>query len=203
MAFIPAPNAIRLCLQFVWEGQIVEFCIGILKNSAVTGTDLDDVITGMEAWRVAELRPLYASSVVATQWKATSLATATSPAVTTLITSNGDGLESPPTVPNNSTLTCTFYTDLRGRSYRGRIYFPGMCMNQLTSSTEADPAFAVALATAFSEINANLPTGFVHCVISYQNNNVMRTTAARTPVTAYAGELRLDSQRRRLEGRGL
>lgn len=203
MAFIPAVNAIRACLQFVWEGQTVEICIGILKNAAVTAGDLAAVAAGLETWRIAELRPLYATSVVAQAWQVTSLATITSPSITVPVTVSAAGLESPPTVPNNSTLTCTFYTDLRGRSYRGRNYFPGMCMNQLVSSTEADPAFAVALADAYSEINTNLPVGFVHCVLSYQNGGVARSSAARTPVTSYASEVRLDSQRRRLEGRGL
>jgi len=78
MAFIPAPNAIRICLQMEWTGQTVEICIGILKNAAVTTGDLAVVTTGMEAWRVAELRDYQSSDLAYKQWYALSLTTSTS-----------------------------------------------------------------------------------------------------------------------------
>lgn len=202
MAFIPAPNAIRICLQAVWEGQTVEICVGILKNTAVTLPDLATVTTDMEAWRVAEMVPLTSVSVTFTQWYALSLTSATSPSLITPIVLDTAGTDFAVTVPNNSTLVTTFQTDLRGRSYRGRAYWYGIAAANLFNSTEADPSYAAALTAAFAAINSYLTSGFAHVVISYQNNNVVRTTAARTPVTGYRTEVRMDSQRRRLEGRG-
>lgn len=202
MAFIPAPNAIRLCLQAVWTGQIVEICIGILKNSAVTGADLATVTTDMEAWRVSDFRNIVSTDVTFTQWYALSLTTATSPSLITPITANVQGLDVPGTVPNNTSVVTTFQTALRGRSYRGRSYLFGMSAANLFSATEVDPAFAAFINSTMANIATALSSGFQHVVLSYQNNGAIRSTAARTPVTAYRTENRLDSQRRRLEGRG-
>jgi len=202
MAFIPAPNAIRICLQMEWTGQTVEICIGILKNAAVTTGDLAVVTTGMEAWRVAELRDYQSSDLAYKQWYALSLTTSTSPSLITPITTFLNGNDVADTVSNNVALVTTFQTDLRGRSYRGRAYTPGISQAEMVSPVEFLGTYAAALSTAYSTINTYLAAGFVHCVISYQNANVARTTAARTPVTGYRTEVFADSQRRRLEGRG-
>lgn len=202
MAFIPAPNAIRICLQMEWASQTVEICIGILKSTAVSAADLATVAGDMEAWRQAELRPLTSIDVEFKQWYALSLSTSTSPSLIVPIVAANFGVAGSPTVSNNTTLVTTFQTDLRGRSYRGRVYTVGIPTADVVSSVEADPGYSLDLNNAYAAINSYLTSGFVHCVISYQNNNVMRTTAARTPVTGYRTESRLDSQRRRLEGRG-
>lgn len=202
MAFIPAPNAIRICLQMLWAGQTVEICIGILKSTAVTAGDLATVTTDLESWRQTEYVPLISSSIDFVQWYALSLTTATSPSLITPITVSAVGGAGATTVSNNVALVTTFQTDLRGRSYRGRVYTPGISTVDIASSTEAGATIAFDLNTAYSQINSYLTAGFSHVVISYQNNNVLRSTAARTPVTGYRTEVRLDSQRRRLEGRG-
>lgn len=202
MAFIPAPNAIRVCLQFEWTGQIVEVCIGILKSSAVTLPDLSDVRDDVEAWRVAELRPILSSDVTCLNWYLLSLATATSPSMLSSIAVDAAGTNGAGTVPNNSTLVTTFATDLRGRSYRGRAYWPGITTASLLDAVTVLTPYAAAQNSAFASLNGYLRAGYAHAIISYQNAGVMRTTAARTPVTGYRTEVKLDSQRRRLAGRG-
>lgn len=202
MAFIPAPNAIRLCLQGVWTGQIVEICIGILKSSAVTQPDLATVTADMEAWRVASLIPAISADVTYTQWYALSLTTSTSPSLITPITADIAGLVGGSSVPNNVALATTFQTALRGRSYRGRAFTYGVPASELFSNTEVTGTYAAAINAAYAAIPSALSSGFSHVVISYQNNLAARSTAARTPVTAYRTESRIDSMRRRLEGRG-
>lgn len=202
MAFIPAPNAIRICLQMEWTGQTVEICIGVLKNAAVVTADLTTVTTAMEAWRIALHRDLTSQDLTYKQWYALSLTTSTSPSLITPITANITGNDTAGTVPNNVALVTTFQTDLRGRSYRGRTYMPGISRSNVSTPTEISAGYALQASTAYAGINAALPAGYTHVVLSYQNNGVARTNAARTPVVAYRTEVRLDSQRRRLEGRG-
>lgn len=202
MAFIPAPNAIRVCLQMEWASQTVEICIGILKNSAVTAPDLVTLTDALEEWRQDEIVPVTSAPLTFRQWYALSLTSATAPTFINPITVATTGAVGGASVPNNVALVTTFQTDLRGRSYRGRAYLPGISADALVSSTEVDTGTAAAVNAAFGALNGALPLAYQHVVISNQNNNVMRTVAARTPVTSYRTEVRLDSQRRRLEGRG-
>lgn len=202
MAFIPAPNAIRICLQFEWTGQIVEICIGILKNAGVAEEDLTDVAESLELWRRANLRPLQTTDITATQWVATSLASETAPSIILPIDTNPTGSNASGSVPNNVTLVTTFLTALRGRSYRGRVYTPGLAQDQMATAVAFSDATAAALTVAYAAIDTYLSPGFVHCVLSYQNSGAARTSAARTPITGYRTEVNVDSQRRRLETRG-
>lgn len=202
MAFIPAPNAVRLCLQMVWASQIVEICLGFLNSGSVGLTELTDLTDDMEAWRVAELVPLLSADIGFTQWYGTVLTTATAPTYVLPITVSTVGGVALSSVPNNVALVTTFQTALRGRSYRGRVYTPGICEVEMETSTTMTAAIAAAVNDAYAAINGSIAGSWAHCIISYQNNNVLRTTAARTPVNAYRTLVGTDSQRRRLEGRG-
>lgn len=202
MAFIPAPNTVRLCLQFVWASQTVEICMAFLKNAAVTDPDMAALTAAMEAWRQSDLRTVQSAEITANQWVATLLTTATSSVLITPITVNRIGTVAGISVSNNVTLATTFQTALRGRSYRGRAYTPGLPQSQVLDSLSFSSAFVANVTSAYAAIPAALPVGWTHVVASYQNNNVARSTAARTPVTAYRTETNIDSQRRRLFGRG-
>jgi hypothetical protein len=185
-----------------WTGQTVEICLGFLKNSAVTLTDMSALVAAMEVWRQTHFNALISSDVLCNQWYALSLSTSSSPSLIVPITVNTHGVAAAGTVPNNVSLVTTFQTDLRGRSYRGRAYLPGISTANIDSPTEADPTFAATATTVYQYIPTSIPAGWTHVVISNQNGGVVRTSAARTPVTGYRTEVRLDSQRRRLEGRG-
>lgn len=202
MAFIPAPNAVRLCLQFEWASQTVEICMGFLRNSAVALADMQNLVDDMEIWRQDELNPLLSNQLTSKQWYGTILTTSSSPTLIQPITVDTAGGVANVSVPNNVALVTTFQTALRGRSYRGRAYTPGVHTGMLASSTEVGPTAAALFTSAYGAINGAIDADWQHIVISYQNNGVMRTTAARTPVNGYRTEVRLDSQRRRLEGRG-
>lgn len=203
MAYIPVPNTVRLCLQGVWAGQLVELCLGWRKDTAVTVSDLEDLTDGMETWRVAEFIPHVNHLYQMTQWVATALATATSPSVITPITADDVGLDAGPSVSNNSTMTTTFLTDLRGRSYRGRVYTPGLNQSDQLTSTDMSGTLAAALTAAYALMNTYVPVAFSHAVISLQTAGAPRATGVATPVTGYRSNTQIDSQRRRLAGRGV
>ena len=202
MAAIPVPKVIQICLRMLWASQNVEICFGLLKPTAISAGDLASMTTDMEAWRVAELVPQLSSDITFAAWYAVDLTTLTSPTLTTPITAATSGTASSPSVTNNTALTTTFYTDKRGRSYRGRVYTPGLEAAALNNSSEINTAQAIAMVAAYSAINSYLSLGFVHAVISRFNGGAARTTGVATPITLYGSDVLLDSQRRRLEGRG-
>lgn len=202
MAFIPAPNTVRVCIQFEWTGQIVEICLAFLRNAAVTVSDMNDLLDGIEAWRVDSVIPHQTDLIDSIQYQATNLTTATSPSFVRPISSSQAGSLVSPSVPNNVAIVTTFQTALRGRSYRGRAYWPGLSLGQLDDAVTIDPAEAADIDAEWELLNTQIPPEFTHVVVSYQNGGVARTTAARTPVTSYRTEQFLDSQRRRLANRG-
>lgn len=202
MAFIPAPNTVRVCIQFEWTGQTVEICLAFLRNTSVDVGSMNDLLDGLEAWRIDSIIPHQSQDITSVQYQATNLTTSTSPSFTRSISASQAGLVAQDSVPNNVALVTTFQTALRGRSYRGRAYFPGLPVTVLADSVTVDPAEANDISAEYGLIGANIPADWGHVVVSYQNNNVLRSTAARTPVIAYRTEQFLDSQRRRLANRG-
>jgi len=108
-------------------------------------------------------------------------------------------------VATGITLAVKFATGLSGRSNRGRMYFigtPGGAIldNQYLALYVA--GLISALVTFFG--NVETTTSSTHTVVSYCNNKVWRSTAVTNHVISYlATDNNIDSQRRRLTGRGI
>jgi hypothetical protein len=104
--------------------------------------------------------------------------------------------------PLNVTAAVSFGTGLRGRSFRGRIYQVGMTVyqlidNQLTSGMRS------ALIEVYGELVTAMQTNAGRlCVVSRYHDKTARTTGVATPITSVNVNIDIDSQRRRLTGRG-
>lgn len=109
-------------------------------------------------------------------------------------------------VPAQIAAVLSLRTDLKGRSYRGRVYLPGI------SELDVDmKSFNAGAITAFSTIATQLlavfgPAGsdtqWRLAVISRWNNKVKRATPVATQVTSIAVDTIPFSQRRRVFGVG-
>jgi hypothetical protein len=130
-----------------------------------------------------------------------------------LTVQNGLSLESTSSLPitgtnsnagcsNNVTLAVKWQTGYAGRSYRGRTYFIGLTENNVTGDTVAG-AYASGLQGAFEQLMSDLDgAGFGMGVLSRYHNNAPRTAGVLTPITSVSVDTVIDSQRRRLQGRG-
>lgn len=203
MAFIPTPNTIRVSFQFTWASQIVEISIAITKPTAWNATDMLTTLGDLETWATGNLLPNLSSDLSLYNLTATSQQSSSAPVVELGVSPPVAGSLANPSVANNVTLATTFLTALRGRSYRGRAYTPGIDRTQLTTSTRYLTSLVSAITAAYAAINASLTVaGAEHAVISTQNGGAPRVTGVATPVTGYRTESFVDSQRRRLAGRG-
>lgn len=106
-------------------------------------------------------------------------------------------------VPNNVTVAIKWTTAFGGRSFRGRTYHVGLPLsvtvgNQLTN---AGQTFLLATYASFRDAMEAV-TGLQLVVVSYAHNKFWRSTALATHITGRAIDINLDSQRRRLTGRG-
>lgn len=98
--------------------------------------------------------------------------------------------------PGNVTLCVSLRTALAGRRFRGRKFFSGIPENA-TASNLIDSSLAGFVVTGINNlIGALAGNGFPLSIVSYIGPTV-------TPVeTALVTDLFVDSQRRRLSGRG-
>lgn len=107
--------------------------------------------------------------------------------------------------PNNVTEAIKFTTGFTGRSSRGRLYHIGLTRlaatgDQLTDATIS--ANLTAYTNFFADIQAAVDSN--HVIVSYCNNGSWRTSASVLNVTNYlSSDNNVDSQRRRLAGRGM
>lgn len=211
--FIPAPNTALIEMVYTYASQIIENTFHVQKNSPFTSGDLQFLTTVFDAWDSTGTTSWHnqRSSVnVLQQIKARALDTASSPVWINVLTTPRPGLRTTGTaMPPNVTFALTWQTGHAGRSYRGRLFVPGI----LTGDIQASPnqgllnsGFAgqlvITLNSLLTQINA-IASDYHLVVTSYYNNHAWRTTAVNTIITNAAfADLSLDNMRRRLPGRG-
>ena len=98
----------------------------------------------------------------------------------------------------NVTLAISWRAGLAGRAYRGRIYFPGLVEPDVNANDTIGTAAVAGLAAVGAAflLNYNAPTGIGQLVLFHRNDNLFST------VVSIVLEALVDSQRRRLAGRG-
>jgi len=106
-------------------------------------------------------------------------------------------------LPNNVAMVLKFSTDQRGRSYRGRVYLPGMVIESLETSDTWLPAAAGAITSNFNLYIADIDDAWTdpeitHVVVSRYTDNAPRTTGVATPVTAVTYNPAVATQRKRV-----
>jgi len=107
--------------------------------------------------------------------------------------------------PGGTTFAIKFSGGLSGRSARGRMYWIQLHTAQISGDqvTSADAAAIVAIVANFFD-DVETATGLTHVTTSYCHDGAWRTTANNVPVLNYiATDTNVDSQRKRLAGRGI
>jgi hypothetical protein len=105
-------------------------------------------------------------------------------------------------LPNNVTVAISWRTALRGRSYRGRTYHPGLTDTLVENSNLVAGANAL-LAAAYTQLLTELnDADHQVCVCSRYNEGAWRVAGVATPITGVTVDNNIDSQRKRLVQRG-
>lgn len=203
-AFIPVPLAARAVMRYQIFSQIVENVFHFTQETNYTEGDLADLGDAIVSSWNGHIKPLLSTDVTLLDVICTAIDAPDGPQSTTESgaqgTNSGGGLDT-----LGSTLAIKFATGRSGRSFRGRMYWP-----QLLASDIANNDVSLVAAGAYIEAISNLMTdvfssvGSKHVVVSYQHDCAWRTTGVGTLVTGYlVSDFHIDSQRRRLSGRGI
>jgi len=107
-------------------------------------------------------------------------------------------------MPNNVAACISLKSTSRGRSARGRSYICGIPNEALIAPSEINTTYQAALEAAWSDaLSAGADDGWTPVVASRFTGGVARTTGVTFPIVTIAMfDNVLDSQRRRLPGRG-
>ena len=212
MAFVPVPNTALVESVYMLDGQIVENTVYMTSVDPPTITTLAEMIEFVNLTIREQLIPSLVSAIQLLRVVGTLIDVLDGlvyVSTTSLPLSGGD--TSAP-LPSNTTVCCSLRTDHSGRSFRGRNYIPGMPDAAVTFNTvsvdfrnNVNHYFDV-LRSGASELGwhhtvVSRFSGFT--IVSGKKVPTPRVTGIATPVvnTLFVDNT-IDSQRRRLPGRG-
>lgn len=204
MPFVPAADVAQVELVQLLDGQVIENTLYFQSSADLDIALMGDLANALLGWWEDAIAPGVSESLSLTGITVTDLSTQTSPGifVPAVPAITGDGTS--PALPNNVALCVSFRTAFRGRSARGRNYVAGLQENQTTLS-HIDAGVADFFTDAYSQLIG--PGAFVGGlqwgVLSRFVNGNERATGLFRPITSVTVvDNTLDSQRRRLPGRG-
>lgn len=200
MAFIVVPNTLYLQVFYLQDGQQTQNGIYFDKSPDWTLSDINLAVDAFStAWEL-QVMPELSQDIEMRGVKGTDLGNQFAAVVEKDLVTPVAGGRTADMLPNNCSWCISFKTQQRGRSRRGRIYIPGIPENEVSANTISLTWSTLILSALNGVVSAVELTGsgIRHVVVS-------RTTspATVTPVSEIgAFDRTIDSQRRRLPGRG-
>lgn len=210
MPFVDVPNTVMVELRMTCDLQQVENTLWFDLGAVPTAPAMSDLLDALLDWWNSEIAPLVNVDVQLRELVATDMSTISGPQVSLTPDTGGLGLLSEELLPNNVSLTVSFRTGFRGRSFRGRNYVIGLSRTQINGSTVLE-AVVDGFQAAYTALIAAAVTGGATWVVASRFSGVNPTTGKpipraegiATPVTTVVVvDAFVDSQRRRLPTRG-
>ena len=203
MAFVPIPETAKVAVVHSRAGEQMVNVLYFRRAGSWGATELQQLAdTVRDAWAVNPVNGL-SQSVQFLRVEARGMRAQADITTTSIVSPAVFGGDGSPALPGNVAFCVTHVTGLTGRSNRGRTYFGGIGESKISGDT-IQQAFADYLVNSLLALrNAVTGIGWEHVVVSLYNNRQPRATGVTIPVTGYRyADRTLDSQRRRLRGRG-
>jgi len=201
---IDLPDCARSVLRYSVFGQTVENVFYFHRSGGYTSTLLDDLNAEIVTAWTAEIRPHLPGDITLVDVTSTGTECIAPAQDIDTVGAAGSNVGAAHENPG-ATFAIKFGTGLAGRSYRGRMYWP-LLMDSEVNNGLLSGAFAGQIRSGVEDFFASIlaGSGDQHVIASYANDCEWRTTGVFTDVTSYTYvDLNLDSQRRRLPGRGI
>lgn len=205
MAFQPAPGTIGVVIQGKLSGQDDQNTLYFFQNGAdPTIGDCVAIANLVASWWDATVRQKICDTWQGQKIVAKNLfVNGGAKAVVSIATQFG--VISTEQAPNNVAPCVTFDTGQSGKSSHGRNYIGGI-PNANINVNDIDSGWANDIIGAYQQLlpgGSHDPTPYFWSVLSRQSGGVVAAQATAVPVlNVYFSDLTVDSQRRRLPGRG-
>lgn len=201
--FVPFNNTIKLEALFLYDNQYVENVHNFIVDETPNLDTAISLAEAYKAWWNDRLKAQMPNNLSLNVIKCSIMENANDPAVEYTTGLPLVGSIGATTLPNNCTVAVKWTTGFRGRSYQGRTYHIGI-KNSDAGASRITGAFQTILLTAYSDLmTLTVDVGPARLgIASRVAGKVVRNIGVITPVENVFVDTTIDSQRRRLPGRG-
>jgi hypothetical protein len=205
MAFIPVENCAKIVIEGTVDGQQVDNDLYFRHTTgAITEADLVSLTSQIASWMGSTYAPLLNVAWQGSRVKGRALDFSFGFVAETSMVGTVGGV-SGEAAPNNCSMSVSFRTSFAGRSFRGRNYVPCLTNSQVTGNV-IDTGFITDVIAAYTDLifpGVSAPPGWEWAVVSLFTLGAPRVAGVFTAVTSViVVDNIVDSQRRRLPGRG-
>lgn len=204
MAFIPVPDAAELVINMEYALKAMKMVFGMKKSSPIISSDLEPlsvaIVDAILSWNATYLSSsLLFTSVTINDLTIADGFTFTGDAGTSSALPFHGSDDSAP-MPANVALVTTTRTGIRGRSFRGRNYWPAVPSAFVVLDNFVTTPYITHQDVRTEELAAaiNGVAGWTFSVISRYHDGAAREFGVTTPIISWDTNDRLDTQRRRL-----
>lgn len=210
MPFIPAVNTAQIRAQFDYQDEQCENVHYVESQSAWTAETLLDLAEFYASWWTVNVQPSVPETLALVRVLVRDMTTASGLAVEFTGGLPANGEQAVEALPNNVTLAIKWTTGFSGRSFRGRTYFLGLADSGVNGNIAA-PTTITNISGWYQDFLDGIPAAnadWALVVASFYSgvdangDPIPRSTAVLTPVIGLSIDNVIDSQRRRLPGRG-
>lgn len=203
MPFIPTPDVLQYNARFACGGQQIEnvFHFSYAGSDFATAAAALFNLVQDEWWLL--IRAGLSNQLTSTGSYIVDQSSVSGPVASFGAFTSPAGASSIFSAPNNAAFVVTHRTAQRGRSFRGRSYISGIPADQINGSRVSSGFLSTAV-SAFNNMRVEAAAAlYPFVIVSRFTNGSPRTTGVASEVTAcVAVDDAVDSQRRRLPGRG-
>jgi len=203
MPYTSFPQTVQVDMVGSLNGQVVTNCLHFVGSQAPATQNMEDLAEALVTWWNTAVKNIITSTGSLTLVRVTDLTTQDAEVVSYQTGLPIAGTASGESLPNNVSLCFTKRTSQRGRSYRGRYYHWGMTEAHVTGNTVI-PAIQSQMINSLNLLRSmEVGTDIWALVVAsrFQNGSQIDPGIV-TLVTGHTTDGVVDSQRRRLPGRG-
>lgn len=203
--FIPANGVFNFKIWFDQFGSKMMNNLNILSGGGSAQADMDRIQLKLLDWLTTQWKPGHSNTASCALMQGLYLGVEFGIQKDYLVSPTVVGTLGTPSLPANVTVAVKLTTGIGGRSARGRIYTVGMNSASVSGNSLAAGAPA-AFAAIYNSLITKLAAGGTVdklAIVSYCSNGFWRINAQVLPVLSASCDVNLDSQRRRLTGRGI
>jgi hypothetical protein len=204
MAFQPVPNVYAIHQRATLHAQQIEN-IHYLEGTGGVALDVADIANkAHEAW-IAHMLPPLSDEYILRETYVVDLTEEIAPTAQKVTTPNPNGGDVAEALPGSIALCLSLRTAFRGRSARGRQYISGLpttYQNNNSITQLGSQAIVDGFNQYWSELTTNVVDSQLVIVSRVQNKVVLPQGITYAVNAVIVTDNHIDSQRRRLHGRG-
>lgn len=205
MPFIPVPNGVQVEMRYGYLGERVEnvFWVFVDDEPAPTVATMSTIAGIFYSWWNTHVKTIQSANATLREIYCTDQSAQNGGAFTYTTNLPADGANVQEPLPGNVALCVSLRTAQRGRSYRGRSYIVGLTENQVQGNLLTSASASAWLAAYDALVNELNTPPYQLAVCSRFTAGAPRVAGVLTPIIdAALVDNVVDSQRRRLPGRG-